>query len=167
MKKLRAVCFLYLSFLVSLSANAIPFAESNILVSSDNTLFEYTPNGQIVQQVPIPVIPEYPAKSRDLIVTSSGEVAIFNGTFDPELQLYDPQTELWRNFKYPGWSIANNISYGGIAAYGDGIYVTDMLTDGSGIVRFGFDGQAQRHLDGNEYIDLTLGLDGKFYAIQA
>ena len=168
MKKLFAAFLLVSSFVVSLPSYALPLGTSNILVSSDNILFEYTPEGQIVQQIPIPLnILESSPQSRDLIVTASGEVAIFNGTIDPELSLYDPQTGQWRSFKFPGWNIANNESVGGIAAYGDGIYVTDMLGGFNGIIRFGLDGTAERVLKGRDYLDLTLGLDGKFYALHS
>ena len=166
MKKLFAAFLLVSSLVVSFSSNALPLGTSNILVSSDNMLFEYTPEGKIVQQIPIPPnLQDSMPLARDLIVTASGEVAIFNGTTDPELSLYDPQTEQWRSFKYPGWDVPVNFTFGGIAAYGDGIYVNDMLGGGQGIIRFGLDGQVQPFLDGNEYLDLTLGLDNKFYAL--
>jgi len=166
MKNIYIAFLLVSSFIISLPSYAMPFGESNILVSSDNMLFEYTPEGQIVQQIPIPPNFQDPdPKARDLIVTASGEVAIFNGTVDPELSLYDPQTEQWRSFKFPGWDIPNNNTFSGIAAYEDGVYVNDMLGGGRGIIRFGLDGQAQRFLDGREYLDLTLGLDNKFYAL--
>ena len=166
MKNIYTALLLVSSLLVSLSSQALPFSNSNILVSSDNMLFEYTPEGQIVQQIPIPInLQEAEPHARDLIVTASGEVAIFNGTTDPELSLYDPQTEQWRSFKYPGWDVPVNNTFSGVAAYGDGIYVNDMLGGGQGIIRFGLDGAAQRFLDGNEYLDLTLGLDNKFYAL--
>ena len=122
MKKFYVAFLLVSSFIISLPSYAMPFGESNILVSSDNMLFEYTPEGQIVQQIPIPPNLQDPdPKARDLIVTASGEVAIFNGTVDPELSLYDPQTEQWRSFKFPGWDIPNNNTFSGIAAYEDGV----------------------------------------------
>ncbi|MCW9032477.1 MAG: hypothetical protein OQK58_13370, partial [Gammaproteobacteria bacterium] len=165
MKNIYIAFLLFSSLVVSIPLYAMPFGESNIIVSGDNMLFEYSVEGQIVQQIPTPPIPDF-TQIRDLIVTASGEVAIFNGTSDPELNLYNPQTEEWRSFKFPGWSIVNNDSNGGIAAYGDGIYVTDMMADGNGIIRFGLDGTAQRVLEGKDYVDLTLGLDGKFYALK-
>ena len=166
MKKLYIAFLLVSSLVVSLPSHALPFGESNILVSSDNMLWEYTPDGQVVQQIPIPLNLQDPEPlAQDLIVTASGEVAIFNGTSDPELSLYDPQTEQWRSFKFPGWDIPIDWTFGGIAAYGDGVYVNDMLGGGQGIIRFGLDGQAQRFLDGNEYLDLTLGLDNNLYAL--
>lgn len=166
MKKIYTAILLLSFLVVSFSSYALPLGTNNILVSSDNMLFEYTPEGQIVQQIPIPFNIQDPEPiARDLIVTASGEVAIFNGTTDPELSLYDPQTEQWRSFKYPGWDVPVNFTFGGVAAYGDGVYVNDMLGGGQGIIRFGLDGQAQRFLDGNEYLDLTLGLDNNFYAL--
>jgi outer membrane protein assembly factor BamB len=145
----------------------------NIIVSSDNTLFEYNKDGQLLQQIPMPVNPETTGKSRDLIATPKGNIAVFNGTFDPELQLLNTSFGGWIVNKTSNWSTINNISFGGIAADANGIYVTDMVTGsdtpetGSGIVRFMEDGSypPRRYLPGNEYIDLTIGLDNVLYGL--
>jgi hypothetical protein len=69
------------------------------------------------------------------------------------------------------WATANVSGYGGIAAVGDYVFVTDGLTGDDGIIRFdtasGY--TAQRFPDPIpsvfEYIDLTMGLDGRLYAL--
>jgi class 3 adenylate cyclase len=62
----------------------------------------------------------------------------------------------------------NNLYYGGIAAYQNFIFVTDMATfnggEPSGIIRFNTSNNtAVRFADGHGYTNLSMGLDGKLY----
>lgn len=159
------------SFVAFSKNDALAKLNPNILISSDNKMFEYTPDGQFVSELPVPAIPEPFAQARDLIVTKQGEIAFFNGTLDPELSVYNPFISQWRSFKVPGWNTADTRSTGGIAAYDKYVYVTDMWGGGSGIIRFIVDDSSQdgffeRFMDGQDYVDLTVGLDGKLYAVQ-
>lgn len=147
-----------------LSVTAQPFNQDSYLVSADNNLFEFSPTGAQIQVIPIPR--PNGERSRDIVVTTSGEVAVYNGTFSPVLSIYNPETDTWRDMTAPEWNTVNNGTYGGIAAYGGSVYVTDMLSDLNGIIQFNMDGSYIRHLVGNEYIDLTLGLDGLMYALR-
>ena len=110
-------------------------------------------------------------KGRDIIQHPILGTFVFNGVFQPELsQLLEGS---WNSHVEPGWSIANNLSYGGIAGFGNHIFVGDMRTaqngEAKGIVRFDFiNTQTQkRFFPNNEYIDLTLGLNNKLYGLQS
>jgi hypothetical protein len=132
---------------------------------------EYTPTGALVRSVNIPPTPgssfDY---ARDLVEDPSGKVYIYNGTFTPYLAAYDPTTNSWTQTTYAGWSTVSNVSYGGLAEFGNFLYATDMATAGAmpnGVVRFNLaDGSATRF--GNvDFTDLNIGLDGKLYALSA
>ncbi|MEE9466660.1 MAG: hypothetical protein V3W14_13915 [Candidatus Neomarinimicrobiota bacterium] len=166
------LCILCVWFLAAGAGSllAAPFTPGNILVSSENILYEFTFEGDWVQQVEIPEPPGCCGYSRDLIAISGGNVAVFNGTFSPILSLYDAEQELWSARTTQGWSTANNVSYGGIAVHGDSIFVTDMDTANGpekGIVRFNLsDETVERYFLEIEYIDLYVGLDNKLYALR-
>src|SRR5262249_28663320 len=100
-------------------------------------------------------------------------IHLFNGTFAPVLSTYSAATGTWTSRTAPMWSTVNDASFGGLAAYGDYVYVTDMETFGetlpdSGIVRFDLaTGTVDRFAAGTDYITMTLGLDGVLYAMRA
>lgn len=139
-----------------------------ILVSTGNQLKRYDLQGKLVSSE---AIPQNSSKedARDLVWHVQHGIWVFNGTFQPELS--HNQEGIWSAQTFDGWSIPNNGSYGGIAVLGDFVYVTDGATAGQGaakgIVRFDATGQSpQRFLDQYEYIDITLGLDSKLYALR-
>ncbi|MEN3001750.1 MAG: hypothetical protein ABDI19_07920, partial [Armatimonadota bacterium] len=160
-------------------AYASPFTPGNILVSVYDraVVYEYTPSGVRVQTIPVP----YPGVNygseyvRDLVVGPDGNLHVYNGTFDPYLSTYNPYTSTWVHRTYPGWSTANVVGIGGITAYQQFVYVTDMFTFGNGgqdvargIVRFNLaDSSGVRFADTIEFIDLVLGWDGLLYALDA
>jgi hypothetical protein len=130
---------------------------------------EYTPTGTLVRSVNIPATPgsnfDY---ARDLVEDPSGKVYVYNGTFTPYLAAYNPTTNSWSQSTYPGWSTVSNVSYGGLAEFGNYLYASDMATAGAmpnGVVRFNLaDGSATRF--GNvDFTELNIGLDGKLYAL--
>src|SRR6516225_8745588 len=133
---------------------------------------EYTPTGSLVRAVNIPPTPgssfDY---ARSLVEDPSGTVYVYNGTFTPYLAAYSPATNSWSQSTYTGWSTVSNISYGGLAEFGNYIYASDMATAGAGapngVVRFNLaDGSATRF--GNlDFTELSIGLDGKLYALSA
>src|SRR5205807_1603941 len=63
----------------------------------------------------------------------------------------------------------NNTSYGGIAAYNNFVFVTDMSTaidPTGGIIRFDLNGgPTAEFATNNSYIDVVLGLDGLLYGV--
>ncbi|MCP4109357.1 MAG: DUF4082 domain-containing protein [Desulfobacteraceae bacterium] len=169
MKQSKTAYFLIVLFVTTFigSAYASVFTPGNVLVSSGNVLYEYTPAGSLVQQV---AIPDYGA-SRDLTGVGNGGVAVFNGTFSPQLSRYDVEAGEWSDMTAQGWSTSNNVTYGGIAYYGNAVFVTDMNTsnggEANGIIRFDSEnGTTDRYFSGTDYIDLALGLDNKFYALR-
>jgi len=141
----------------------------NILVTLQYLLLEYSPDGTLVQRIPIlrdgDASPDLTEDVRDVVVSNEGHVYIFNGTFNPVLSSFDPGTGEWRHSTFDGWGIFNNVSFGGIGSYKHYVFVTDQ-TNPSGIVRFNTDTHgAQRYADGMDYIDLNVGLDNRLYAL--
>jgi hypothetical protein len=169
------VVLVLLFIVVSQPANADPFTVGNILVSSRDILFEYTPFGAQVQSIAVPYPPpqESTENVRDIIVDQHGDVQVYNGTFDPYLSTYNPSSDTWLHHTHVGWSTVNNVSYGGIGTYQNFAYVTDMRTFGDdgqdeakGIVRFNIDTFfSQRFAEAFEFIDLTIGMDGLLYGL--
>ena len=105
--------------------------ESRLYVTHQNRLHEYTTSGTLVKTYDVP----YPTGSRplsenarDLVMTPEGRLALYHGTFSPYLSWFDPAAEHWKHATADGWTTANNLSYGGIAAHGHNVFVTDMDT---------------------------------------
>ena len=168
MKKFLASFLLSMFFISAGTSWAAALQEGNLLISTSEQLYEYTPNGTLVQSYPIPYPGTDPSteSARDIVATPSGDVFVFNGTFRPFLSTLNTSTDTWQHQTHEGWSIVNNGSYGGIATFDHFVYVTDMLTDGNGVVRFDLEnGTSQRFAENIEPIDLTIGLDGLLYAL--
>jgi hypothetical protein len=155
-------------------AQAVTLTPGNLLVSTDESVYEYSPSGELVQSISVP----YPgddltdAGVRDITVDRNGNIRAYNGTFDPFLSTFDVSSETWSHVTYSGWSTVNNISYGGIASFQDKVFVTDMETFGDGgvdtaqgIVVFDETGVSSRFAEDIAPIDLNLGLDGLLYAL--
>ncbi|WP_196139225.1 GEVED domain-containing protein [Aliikangiella sp. G2MR2-5] len=143
-------------------------SNENILVSNGDQLSIYDSDGTLLSSVTIPKNTTNES-SRDLFQLGDGKIAVFNGTFQPVLSVLEGES--WNHYSFSGWSTANNISYGGITAYQNYVYVTDGSTSGAsekGIVRFDVDNAfaASRFFTSNEYIDVTLGLNNKLYALR-
>ncbi|MEW8202530.1 MAG: hypothetical protein AB2697_07660 [Candidatus Thiodiazotropha endolucinida] len=161
---------LFFTLIIPSAAFADAFTPGNLMLSTDNTIYETTPQGQIMQSFPT----QYPGGSypateyaRDLAVDATGVVHLYNGTFSPYMSSYAPAAEppSWTHQTYPSWNTANNGSYGGIDVEENQVFVTDGLAD-SGVVTFNTDsGTAFRFADGTESIDLTIGLDGLLYVL--
>lgn len=145
-------------------------ASENLLISSQNVLYEYSIAGVQLQSIYI----NYPGDSsieeaRDIVQAQSGDVYVFNGNFEPYLSILAQESSTWSHHTFSGWSIVNNGSYGGIAATDSHIFVTDMDTYGAediGVIRFDLDGANPiRFAKDIEPIDLTIGLDGMLYVL--
>jgi hypothetical protein len=80
-----------------------------------------------------------------------------------------PDSGSFANKTFPGWSTINNVTYGGIAAFRNFVYVTDTYSAvgrAKGIVRFDLvNNTAQRFAAEAEVIDLNIGLDGNLYGL--
>jgi hypothetical protein len=141
--------------------------------SSKFSLLQYTQSGTLVRSTPIPDTPD-PSDfqyARGLTVDSSGNAEIYNGTFNPYLTTYTPSSQTWSFRDFAGWSTVNNGSYGGVAAFKNFVFATDMAVANdstNGIIRFdNSGGQTLRFASGNDFIDITMGLDGFLYALGA
>lgn len=156
-----------------LGSGPTTFGASNVLVSFGNRIYELTSAGTLVQ--PIPILestgtpPSASESARDLVIDAQGRLHLYNGTFDPVLSSFTPADGDWTHNTLADWDTVNNVSYGGIGTAGDFIFVTDMLGNPSGIVRFdaGDNYSATRFATGTDYIDLTIGLDGVLYALRS
>ncbi len=167
----RYTLALFVVTLAPTGASAEAVVPGNLLVSTDNVVYETTLDGQIVQAFPT----EYPGGgypateyARDVAVDSDGIVHVYNGTFSPYMSSRDPAAALpaWTHQTYLDWNTANNTSYGGIDVDRNQVFVTDMLAPDNGVVAFDTDsGQAFRFAAGTDAIDLTVGLDGLLYVL--
>src|SRR5262249_14501758 len=132
---LQVACLVALVSLLAVGfspAQAAPLTTGNILVSDETTpgrIREFTPAGALVQTFNLP--PGLPGDGppRDLVVDRNGNIQIYNGTFSPVLTALNPATgAVLSNTPFAGWSTVANITYGGITAFGDFVFVTDMAT---------------------------------------
>lgn len=163
MPKLRSV---FAATFVAVMCLPHAFAADTLLVSHQQSLYEYTLAGNLVSQATIPAGGD--SGARDIVQTRTNAVAVFNGTFSPRLSVL--RAGAWNSTAIAGWSTVNNGTYGGIASLGHFLYVTDMATAGAverGLIRVDTrSGTNQRFLQGRDYIDVSAGLDGKLYALQ-
>lgn len=165
------LCFIrraVLSLVAGCAVSAVHAAPTtNILVTDfdGGTLSEFTRDGSLVRQV---AIPSMDSGLRDVVQGSDGQVHMFNGTFNPSLTSFNPNTGQFQHRTVPGWSTVNNLSYGGIAIVGSQVFVTDMTTgsggEATGFVRFDLNTGTTQRFAAPEFDDLTLGLDGLLYA---
>jgi hypothetical protein len=132
---------------------------------------EYTPSGSLVRAVNIPPTPgsnfDY---ARGIVEDPNGTVYVYNGTFTPYLAAYNPANGSWTQTTYPGWSTVSNVSYGGLAEFGNYIYATDMATAGAmpnGVVRFNLANGSANRFGNVDFTELSIGLDGKLYALSS
>jgi hypothetical protein len=155
--------------------SADPLTDGNILVIQDNSVHEFTLTGTWVQTFEVPYVGSstITVVARDSVVAEDGKVHIYNGTAEAYLTTLDPATSTYEHRDADGISTANNGTFGGVAIYGNFVFVTDMDTGGSpaaGIVRFDLtDGsfvrfQANIYSFGENYSDVTVGENGILYA---
>src|SRR5713226_4915445 len=154
-----------------LEERAVP--TGNLLLSiwngTNGKIKEFTSAGALVRTLTTPSVEAPFDQARGMAVEPNGDIVVFNGTFTPQLSILSASTGTWSNRTLAGWSTANNLTYGGVAVFGNYAYATDMATadpgSPNGIVRFNLaDGTAQRYYN-SDVIQLTLGLDGKLYAL--
>jgi hypothetical protein len=144
----------------------------NILFSNGHEIVELTRSGEVVQAIAIPPVGTETADVlRDLIVAEDDRIAMYNGTFAPELTILDAATYEFSHFTGDGLSATTNVANGGVAVHGDFVFVTDHISTASpasGIVRFDrSDSSFERFAEGTNYFDITVGFDGLLYANNA
>ena len=140
-----------------------PFASSteNVLYLSEGRLHEMTAAGEPTRQ-PIRIASFY--DSRDLVVTDSHKIAIMQY---PGLLIFDPVENTTQEVVAPGFQGSGGGFDGAIAVL-DGYLLLGSPYGGNGIWRFDADGQfVDTVLDGKNYSDLSVGLDGFLYGLVA
>jgi hypothetical protein len=171
--------------LIAHVASAAPLTAGNLIASvneftgsstAPTYVAEYTVAGTRVQtlaNVPPPGGGAGPTteQARDLVLGPGNVVAVYNGTFDPNLAQLDLTAVTWNQQTFPGWSTVNNISYGGLAKSGQYIYASDMVTFGvgdtpQGVVRFDtLGGPTVRFAETTEPIDIYVSPDNVLYTL--
>jgi len=157
--------------LEALEHRVVPVA-GNILVTNGQNLQIYSPAGDLISSQPIPTPPGGDIPARDLIVDGTVDTAthVFNGTqATPFLSSTIDDGQNWDDVSGPsGWSTDTANQMGGIAAFDHWVFATDMDVsgDGNGIVRWDLtDNSSERVVSGIDFADLTIGLNGKLYAL--
>lgn len=143
--------------------------DMHIYASADQRFLQLNGEGL---QIASELIPESVsnALARDLVHHPKYGVHFYNGVFQPELSSWHENE--WFSQTLAGWSTINNVSYGGLAQYQQWLFATDMQTaqggEANGLVRFdaSFTKMPVRFHTGSNYMDITLGLDQKLYALK-
>ena len=169
---LIALAWLTVAFGADRAALATLFTPGDILmvnatVSSPNgnKLYEYTPAGVQVRAIDIPG-----GSPRSVVLDKNGNAEIYDGTFGARLTTYNPVTGIFTFTTPANLNTVNNLTYGGIAAFGPYVYLSNMqLNSGQppgGVVRVNVDDSSvARIADGFDAINLAVGLDGKLYTL--
>jgi hypothetical protein len=155
-----------------LEARVVPVA-GNILVTNAQNLQVYSPSGDLISSEVIPTPAGGDTPARDVIVSGTVEdtlAHVFNGTQAvPFLSNTADDGKTWDDVAGPaGWSTDTANPTGGIAVFTHYVFATDMdvSADGNGIVRWDLtDNSTERVVSGTDYVDLTIGLDGRLYAL--
>jgi hypothetical protein len=173
--KTRMTAAAIAAFAAGASAWATPFTGSFLVQSQAPgaiafEIREYSSSGVLIQTIIPPAPPgstdlQHP---RDLIVGQDGNISLFNGTFDPYLSTYNPAAIVWSHVTRDDWGTVNNVSYGGIARWGNRAFVTDMLfgSPAGGVIAFDVNtGESSEFATNLAPTDLNLGLDGNLWVL--
>ncbi|MFL5241324.1 MAG: fibronectin type III domain-containing protein [Gemmataceae bacterium] len=159
------------------SATPSSTLSSNLMLTAEDPgtnvyrLLNYNQAGTLLSSTTIPLPPGSTdvEDARDLTVDTAGNIQIFNGTFSPSLSTYARAAQTWSQRTTTGWTTVNNLSYGGVGALRNFVFVTDMATANqplNGIIRFdNSGGPTVRFADSHDFIDLSVGLDGLVYGL--
>ncbi|GMV36806.1 MAG: hypothetical protein AMXMBFR61_13140 [Fimbriimonadales bacterium] len=169
MRHLLVTCSVAASALTTVSALQ-PFTYGNILVCGNGQVFEYTRQGQLVQTIGVPQAPGGDGEPRGIAVTSSGDLVVYNGTFQAAISHLRMSTGTWTHYLVPGLSTVNNVTMGKVTTFGNYVFATDCSTYGggeaNGLVRLDLsDGTWTRFGPADNSIDVVAGQDGLLYAL--
>jgi hypothetical protein len=151
-----------------------PVDPNNILVSVNNSVREYTPNGTLVQTIqfdyggrPYPWCCPSNEYLHGIVVDQYGWIDSFNGTWYPLMTRYSPDSNGFVVKTFPDWSAGNVTYLGTIAAAQNFVFAADYSSF-AGIVRFDtFNDTAARFATNLHFIGVNFGLDGKLYALSS
>ncbi len=165
--KIETSCGMYLD---NVNLEPLPnllSTDTHLLTLAGNRIRFYNFSEQLTDTIWMPTRENSYYNARDLTVLENGLVAVFNGVFEPALSIYNSQYATWEHYQFEGWGIVNNGTYGGIDSLGTKVYLADMDLNGSdsGILVFDTVSRSFVHYEGNSYIDLSIGLDNKLYAL--
>jgi len=160
--------------------NRVLLYSGNILVGAETDGFntsitEYSQTGSKLHTVAVPTNGA-DGGSRDFQVDASGSLQVWTGVFNPVLQRHGPVASggSWvkesSKAQVAGWSTINRTFYGGIATLGQYVFATDQDTGGgaeNGLIRFDSKNNyaATRFASGEDFSDVSIGMDGKLYAM--
>ncbi|MEZ6059032.1 MAG: hypothetical protein R3C19_01585 [Planctomycetaceae bacterium] len=136
----------------------------NILVAVDDRYVrEYKPDGTLIQTFDLNPLG---TQLRDVVVNDQGDIEVINGS--SVLTNIDVVTKATTNHTDPGWGTGGNIFSGGVAKFGQYLYVSDTGTS-RGVIRFDTaNGYAVDRADtAFDIFDVTIGLDGNLYALES
>ncbi len=171
-----AASYFSLTDVVNIISNADPYR--NLLVSTNASfnnprLYEYSPAGTRVNDTSVQPLPGGDYPTRDLVVDELGAVHIFDGTFEPSLTTIDELHGSRQDHSFPGWSTAAAAGTGGVARFGQYVFVTDMSTGSgadlqNGLIRFDTtDFSATLFGGALDYTDVAVGAEGLLYGLAA
>src|SRR5262245_55770612 len=147
---------------------------STALGGGEQVLREFTQSGAEIRTVLLPPIQGAQTPGRDLVYDPNGGlVHMYQGVSDPLLNSYTLAGGGWGSGRSTfGWSTYDDYGFGGIGQLDNYVFVTDMSTNTGpgdelkGVVRFDLTGgPAQRFLENEEPIDLTIGKDNRLYLL--
>ena len=135
---------------------------------SPNTVFEFTPSGNLVQKIPFNYNGgSYPGFEhlRDIVVDSSGAIDAVNGFYNLFLTRYFPNSRTFVHRTFPNWASFT----GRLATYQNFIFFQDnsgsALNPPGGVQRFNTSDNSVVRLGGHGLVlGLAMGLDGRLYA---
>lgn len=140
----------------------------NILVAVENRYVkEYKPDGTLIQTfIAFPQDSGAGGQFRDVVVNDQGDIEVINA--NSTLSNIDVETKAVTNHTDPDWSTGGNLTTGGVARLGQYLYVNDVGTT-RGVIRFDtLNGYATTRVNTTYDIhDVTIGLDGKLYALES
>ncbi|MFN0018150.1 MAG: Ig-like domain-containing protein [Pirellulaceae bacterium] len=136
-------------------------------------LYEYSPGGTRVGDISVqpPAGGDFP--TRDLVVDNAGVVHIFDGTAEPYLTSIDEMRGTRVDNTFSGWSTAAASGTGGVARFGQYVFVSDMATGSgvdllNGLIRIDTTDYSSTRFGGSlDYTDVSVGNDGLLYGLAA
>src|SRR5437868_784239 len=183
MKRLVLFSLVVLTFRVQ----AAPLNPNNILVSIGqsagsvqgdlftqfNSVGEFTPNGEFVQQLDFNYDNRsYPDSEflRDIVVDQYGSIIGYNGTNLPFVTRCSPESNTFTHVGFAGWNTYLGVTGGAIAAFQNYVFVSDdriIYGYANGIIRYDRDTDTWvRFANGQDFGDLNVDLAGKLYALK-